>query len=46
MNVAVVDDAGAELAAGRDLAALRAQLGDAAQLSFAAVDPGVRAHAA
>ena len=39
VNVAVVDDAGAELASGRDLAALRAQLGDAAQLSFASVDP-------
>jgi ATP-dependent helicase HrpA len=40
VNVTVVDDAGAELASGRDIAALRAQLGDAAQLSFAAVDPG------
>jgi ATP-dependent helicase HrpA len=40
VNVTVVDDAGAELASGRDVAALRAQLGDAAQLSFAAVDPG------
>ncbi|MFO1323390.1 MAG: ATP-dependent RNA helicase HrpA [Burkholderiales bacterium] len=39
VNVKVVDEAGAELASGRDLGALRAQLGDAAQLSFAAVDP-------
>ena len=39
VNVSVVDDAGAELAAGRDLATLRAQLGEAAQLSFAATDP-------
>jgi len=39
VNVVVVDDAGAELASGRDLAALRAQLGEAAQLSFAAADP-------
>ncbi|GIK87872.1 MAG: ATP-dependent helicase [Betaproteobacteria bacterium] len=36
MNVAVVDAAGQELASGRDLAALRARLGEAAQLSFAA----------
>ena len=41
----VVDAAGGELAAGRDLAALRAQLGEAAQLSFAARGPGVRAQA-
>jgi ATP-dependent helicase HrpA len=39
MNVVVVDDAGAELASGRDLAALREKLGDAAQLSFASADP-------
>ncbi len=39
VNVAVVDDAGKELAAGRDLPALRAQLGQAAALSFASVDP-------
>ncbi|MFO1414992.1 MAG: ATP-dependent RNA helicase HrpA [Burkholderiales bacterium] len=39
VNVRVVDDAGAELAMGRDVAALRGQLGDAAQLSFAALDP-------
>lgn len=34
MNFRVVDDAGRELAAGRDLAALQAQLGEAAQLTF------------
>jgi ATP-dependent helicase HrpA len=39
INVKVVDDAGKELAAGRDLAALRARLGEAAQLSFAAAVP-------
>ena len=33
--VSVVDDAGRELAAGRDLAALREQLGEAAKASFA-----------
>ena len=47
-NVRVVDAAGNELASGRDLKALRAQLGEAAQLSFAAAGPafekkGVRA---
>ena len=36
VNVRVVDAAGGELATGRDLPALRAQLGEAAQLSFAA----------
>jgi ATP-dependent helicase HrpA len=35
MNVRVVDASGQELASGRDLAALRAQLAEAAQLSFA-----------
>jgi len=40
-NLRVVDAAGHELAAGRDLAALRAQLGDAAQLDFAAADPAL-----
>ena len=35
VNVRVVDAAGIELGSGRDLAALRAQLGEAAQLSFA-----------
>src|SRR5438477_1501003 len=39
VNVRVVDAAGRELAVGRDLAALRAQLGEAAQLSFAAAEP-------
>ena len=39
VNVAMVDDAGRGLAMGRDLAALRARLGDAAQLSFAAAAP-------
>jgi ATP-dependent helicase HrpA len=39
MNVSVVDDAGSELASGRDLVALRAKLGEAAQLSFASADP-------
>ncbi len=39
VNVAVVDDAGRELASGRDLTALRAQLGEAAALSFASADP-------
>jgi ATP-dependent helicase HrpA len=41
VNVRVVDAAGAELGAGRDLAALRAQLGEAAQLSFADTGAGV-----
>ena len=41
VNVTVVDEAGHELAAGRDLAALRAQLGDAALLSFAAAGPAL-----
>ncbi len=34
MNFRVVDEAGRELASGRDLAALQAQLGQAAQLTF------------
>jgi ATP-dependent helicase HrpA len=38
-NLCVVDAAGRELAAGRDLFALRAQLGEAAQLNFAATEP-------
>jgi ATP-dependent helicase HrpA len=38
-NVRVVDAAGIELAVGRDLKALRAKLGEAAQLSFAAAGP-------
>ena len=35
MNFKVVDDAGAEMASGRDLAALKEQLGQAARLTFA-----------
>ncbi|MDN3576153.1 ATP-dependent RNA helicase HrpA [Chitinimonas viridis] len=34
MNIRVVDDAGQELAIGRDLVALRTQLGEAAQMTF------------
>jgi len=41
MNFRVVDEAGRELAMGRDLAALKAQLGQAAQLTFAASDAGI-----
>ncbi|MEO8741403.1 MAG: ATP-dependent RNA helicase HrpA, partial [Casimicrobiaceae bacterium] len=41
VNVRVVDASGAELAQGRDLAQLRAQLGDAAQLLFAAAAPEI-----
>ena len=41
LNVRAVDAAGAELGSGRDLAALRAQLGEAAQLSFAQAGPPV-----
>ncbi len=39
VNVRVVDDAGRELAEGRDLDALREELGEAAQLSFAEAAP-------
>jgi ATP-dependent helicase HrpA len=39
VNVCVVDAGGGELATGRDIAALRAQLGEAAQMSFAASGP-------
>jgi len=39
MNVRVVDESGHELASGRDLAALRGQLGEAAQLTFTAAAP-------
>ncbi|MFO0440764.1 MAG: ATP-dependent RNA helicase HrpA [Betaproteobacteria bacterium] len=35
-NYRVVDESGRELASGRDLAALKAQLGEAAQLTFSA----------
>jgi ATP-dependent helicase HrpA len=41
MNFRVVDEAGRELAMGRDLAALKVQLGQAAQLTFAAAEPGI-----
>src|SRR5262249_32933960 len=41
MNLRVVDDAGHELAMGRDLKALQAQLGEAAQLTFAKATPGI-----
>ncbi|MBA2689327.1 MAG: ATP-dependent RNA helicase HrpA [Burkholderiales bacterium] len=41
MNIRVVDDAGRELAMGRDLKALRAKLGQAAQLTFAKATPGI-----
>ncbi len=39
VQMRVVDGAGTELAAGRDLAALRVKLGEAAQLSFAEAGP-------
>ncbi len=39
VQVVVVDAAGGELGSGRDLAALRAKLGEAAKLSFASADP-------
>jgi len=41
VNVRVVDASGAELASGRDLAALRRELGQAAQMTFAAAGPSV-----
>jgi ATP-dependent helicase HrpA len=41
MNYRVIDDAGRELATGRDLPALKAQLGQAAQLTFAKAEPGI-----
>ena len=41
MNFRVVDEAGRELAMGRDLAVLKAQLGQAAQLTFATADTGI-----
>jgi ATP-dependent helicase HrpA len=41
VNVRVVDGGGRELATGRDLAALRARLGEAAQLDFAAAEPAL-----
>ena len=39
MEIRVIDASNRELAAGRDLATLRAQLGEAAQLSFAGAGP-------
>jgi ATP-dependent helicase HrpA len=41
MNFRVVDEAGRELATGRDLPALKTQLGQAAQLTFATTDTGI-----
>ncbi len=41
VNVWVADAAGREMASGRDLSALRLQLGEAAQLSFAQAGPPV-----
>jgi len=41
MNIRVVDDAGRELASGRDLAALKTQLGQAASLTFSADETGI-----
>jgi ATP-dependent helicase HrpA len=41
MNYRVVDDSGRELAAGRNLAILKAQLGEAAQLTFSNAGTGI-----
>ncbi len=41
MNFRVVDEAGRELGVGRDLLALKGQLGQAAQLTFARAEPGI-----
>ncbi len=41
MNFRIVDDAGRELAGGRDLAALQEQLGQAALLTFGKAEPGI-----
>ena len=41
MNFRVVDDAGHELAGGRDLLLLKAQLGEAAQLTFGRAEAGI-----
>ena len=43
VNLRVVDAAGRELGSDRDPAALRAKLGEAAQMTFAAGRPGARA---
>ena len=40
-NYRVVDESGRELATGRDLAALKAQLGEAAQLTFSETTTGI-----
>ncbi|MBS1217295.1 MAG: ATP-dependent helicase [Proteobacteria bacterium] len=40
-NYRVVDESGRELASGRDLAALKAQLGEAAQLTFSETTTGI-----
>jgi ATP-dependent helicase HrpA len=40
-NYRVIDESGRELAQGRDLAVLKAQLGEAAQLTFGAADTGI-----
>ncbi len=44
MEIRVIDASGRELASGRDLAALRAELGEAAQLSFAGAKPALERH--
>jgi ATP-dependent helicase HrpA len=41
MNFRIVDEAGRELAAGRDLAQLKTQLGEAAQLTFSRAATGI-----
>ncbi|MCC7485013.1 MAG: ATP-dependent RNA helicase HrpA [Burkholderiales bacterium] len=41
VNFRVIDEAGRELAMGRDLAALKTRLGQAAQLTFARAEPGI-----
>ena len=41
MNFRVIDEAGRELAVGRDLLALKGQLGQAAQLTFGKAEPGI-----
>ncbi len=40
-NYAVIDESGRELATGRDLAALKSQLGEAAQLTFSGTSTGI-----
>ena len=45
MNYRIIDDAGQELAMSRDLAQLKAQLGQAAQLTFSKLSGRVRANA-